>query len=223
MRRGEVVGLGEGRARAHRGGLLARRAVDRAADQTDEKLVNAVPTLSHLNGAPGKDDIHVLDFRNTPEEIRKAFEPSTRAPRASCPTPTSASTRAGRAVQGIGGAAVGLGDAGELVAGGVEVGQGGAGAFPVALGRVRAKDIWLPATRTVDRRHGARAQLCRSQTLELRRDHAEGPNQPAGVIDVDGRADAARVHVAVGEHGVGVGLVAQQPKDVGGVQLGSVG
>jgi type I restriction enzyme R subunit len=38
--------------------------------------VNAVQTLSRLNRAfPGKDAVYVLDFRNTTEQIRKAFEP----------------------------------------------------------------------------------------------------------------------------------------------------
>ncbi len=44
----------------------------------DKKLVgvNAVQTLSRLNRSyRGKDDVYVLDFRNTTEEIRKAFEP----------------------------------------------------------------------------------------------------------------------------------------------------
>ena len=44
----------------------------------DKKLVgvNAVQTLSRLNrSAPGKDDVYVLDFANTAEEIRTAFEP----------------------------------------------------------------------------------------------------------------------------------------------------
>ncbi|HEV2786453.1 MAG TPA: hypothetical protein VGV67_08705, partial [Solirubrobacteraceae bacterium] len=44
----------------------------------DKKLVgvNAVQTLSRLNRAhPGKDNVYVLDFRNTTEEIRKAFAP----------------------------------------------------------------------------------------------------------------------------------------------------
>jgi type I restriction enzyme, R subunit len=38
--------------------------------------VNAVQTLSRLNRShDGKDNVYVLDFRNTSEEIRKAFEP----------------------------------------------------------------------------------------------------------------------------------------------------
>ncbi len=38
--------------------------------------VNAVQTLSRLNrSAPGKDEVYVLDFRNTGEHIRAAFEP----------------------------------------------------------------------------------------------------------------------------------------------------
>jgi len=38
--------------------------------------VNAVQTLSRLNrSAPGKDEVYVLDFANTAEEIRTAFEP----------------------------------------------------------------------------------------------------------------------------------------------------
>ncbi|MGO9956646.1 MAG: type I restriction endonuclease subunit R [Solirubrobacteraceae bacterium] len=38
--------------------------------------VNAVQTLSRLNrGHEGKDNVYVLDFRNTSEQIRKAFEP----------------------------------------------------------------------------------------------------------------------------------------------------
>jgi type I restriction enzyme, R subunit len=38
--------------------------------------VNAVQTLSRLNRShPGKDDVYVLDFRNTAEQIRKAFQP----------------------------------------------------------------------------------------------------------------------------------------------------
>jgi type I restriction enzyme R subunit len=38
--------------------------------------VNAVQTLSRLNrGHPGKDNVYVLDFRNTAEQIGKAFEP----------------------------------------------------------------------------------------------------------------------------------------------------
>jgi type I restriction enzyme, R subunit len=38
--------------------------------------VNAVQTLSRLNRShPGKDNVYVLDFRNTAEEIGKAFEP----------------------------------------------------------------------------------------------------------------------------------------------------
>ncbi|PTL56137.1 type I restriction endonuclease subunit R [Paraconexibacter algicola] len=44
----------------------------------DKKLtgVNAVQTLSRLNRSHrGKDSVYVLDFRNTGEEIRKAFEP----------------------------------------------------------------------------------------------------------------------------------------------------
>lgn len=44
----------------------------------DKKLVgvNAVQTLSRLNRSfRGKDNVYVLDFRNTTEEIRKAFEP----------------------------------------------------------------------------------------------------------------------------------------------------
>jgi type I restriction enzyme R subunit len=44
----------------------------------DKKLVgvNAVQTLSRLNrSARGKDEVYVLDFRNTTDEIRKAFEP----------------------------------------------------------------------------------------------------------------------------------------------------
>jgi type I restriction enzyme, R subunit len=44
----------------------------------DKKLVgvNAVQTLSRLNRSRlGKDRVYVLDFRNTGEEIRKAFEP----------------------------------------------------------------------------------------------------------------------------------------------------
>jgi type I restriction enzyme R subunit len=44
----------------------------------DKKLVgvNAVQTLSRLNRSyRGKDEVYVLDFRNTTEEIRKAFEP----------------------------------------------------------------------------------------------------------------------------------------------------
>ena len=44
----------------------------------DKKLVgvNAVQTLSRLNrAAPGKDEVYVLDFANTAEEIRAAFEP----------------------------------------------------------------------------------------------------------------------------------------------------
>ena len=44
----------------------------------DKKLVgvNAVQTLSRLNrSAPGKEDVYVLDFANTAEEIRAAFEP----------------------------------------------------------------------------------------------------------------------------------------------------
>ena len=44
----------------------------------DKKLVgvNAVQTLSRLNRSyPGKDNVYVLDFRNTTEEIRKAFAP----------------------------------------------------------------------------------------------------------------------------------------------------
>ncbi|HET8968560.1 MAG TPA: DEAD/DEAH box helicase family protein, partial [Gaiellaceae bacterium] len=44
----------------------------------DKKLggVNAVQTLSRLNRAHrGKDQVYVLDFRNSTEEIQKAFEP----------------------------------------------------------------------------------------------------------------------------------------------------
>ncbi|MCW2984213.1 MAG: type restriction endonuclease subunit [Conexibacter sp.] len=44
----------------------------------DKKLtgVNAVQTLSRLNrSAPGKEDVYVLDFRNTGEDIHKAFAP----------------------------------------------------------------------------------------------------------------------------------------------------
>lgn len=44
----------------------------------DKKLggVNAVQTLSRLNRAHrGKDEVYVLDFRNSTEEIQKAFEP----------------------------------------------------------------------------------------------------------------------------------------------------
>ena len=44
----------------------------------DKKLVgvNAVQTLSRLNRSyRGKDNVYVLDFRNTTEEIRRAFEP----------------------------------------------------------------------------------------------------------------------------------------------------
>jgi type I restriction enzyme R subunit len=38
--------------------------------------VNAVQTLSRLNRIhPGKEDVYVLDFRNTAEQIRKAFQP----------------------------------------------------------------------------------------------------------------------------------------------------
>jgi type I restriction enzyme, R subunit len=38
--------------------------------------VNAVQTLSRLNRAhPGKEAVYVLDFRNTEDQIRKAFEP----------------------------------------------------------------------------------------------------------------------------------------------------
>jgi type I restriction enzyme R subunit len=38
--------------------------------------VNAVQTLSRLNrSAPGKDEVYVLDFQNTGEQIRAAFEP----------------------------------------------------------------------------------------------------------------------------------------------------